>query len=117
MGSIEAQLDELGAGLDRYRYPNFAVDTAARVERLTLQRRDQVRAFILKYHDRILYGSDLSFDSETRHQETAAENWEAQYSLDWRYFLTDDAFDYHDHRVEGLNLPLPVLRKLLMLLG
>jgi hypothetical protein len=35
-------------------------------------------ASLLKYQDRILYGSDLSFDFETRHKETAAENWEAQ---------------------------------------
>lgn len=46
LDSMEPQLDELGERLDRY--PNFAVDTAARVERLTLQPRDQVRAFIFE---------------------------------------------------------------------
>jgi predicted TIM-barrel fold metal-dependent hydrolase len=110
LGSMEAQLDELGKRLDRY--PNFAVDTAARVERLALEPRDQVRAFILKYQDRILYGSDLSFDSEARHKHVTAETWERQYLLDWRYFSRDDTFDYHGHTVEGLNLPLPVLEKL-----
>jgi predicted TIM-barrel fold metal-dependent hydrolase len=110
LGSMETQLDELGKRLDRY--PNFAVDTAARVGRLTLASRDQVRAFILKYQDRILYGSDLSFDSEARHKNVTAETWERQYLLDWRYFSTDDTFDYHGHMVEGLNLSLPVLEKL-----
>jgi hypothetical protein len=38
--------------------------------------------------------------------------WERQYLLDWRYFSSDDMFDYHGHQVEGLNLPLPVLEKL-----
>ena len=41
------------------RYPNFAVDTAARVPYFMMQPRDKVRAFLIKYQDRILYGTDL----------------------------------------------------------
>ena len=44
--------------------------------------------------------------------ESAAHAWETTYALDWRYFATDDTFDYRGHTVEGLNLPLPVLKKL-----
>jgi hypothetical protein len=109
LGSMENQLDNLANRLDRY--PNFAVDTAARVRRLTMLPRDNVRAFILKYQDRILYGTDLHFDSGSTDQ-TASQTWENQYALDWHYFATDDTFEYQGRKVEGLNLPPLVLKKL-----
>jgi predicted TIM-barrel fold metal-dependent hydrolase len=102
-------LDDFAARLDTY--PNFVVDTAGRVRRLTFQPRDKVLAFILKYQDRILYGTDLHFSSGTT-DSAAAESWENQYALDWRYFATDDTFEYLGSKVEGLNLPRPVLKKL-----
>jgi predicted TIM-barrel fold metal-dependent hydrolase len=43
LGSMENELDDLATRLDQF--PNFAVDTAARVRRLTMQPRDKVRAF------------------------------------------------------------------------
>jgi predicted TIM-barrel fold metal-dependent hydrolase len=106
-GSMTEHLDDLGTRLDRY--PNFVVDTAARVQQLVVQPRDRVLAFILKYQDRILYGTDLRFEAGTG-QTTS--KWESEYALDWRYFATDDTFQYHGHTVEGLNLPRPVLQKL-----
>ena len=57
LGSMEDDLDGLGQRLDRY--PNFAVDTAARVVHLVVLPSDRVRNFILKYQDRIVYGTDL----------------------------------------------------------
>ncbi len=109
LGSLEAHLDDLGAVLDRC--PNFAVDTAARVPGLMRQPRDRVLAFILKYQDRILYGSDLHFDSEISDQ-AASQEWEKQYAAEWRYFGTNDSFEYRGYRVQGLNLPRAVLQKL-----
>ena len=40
------------------------------------------------------------------------ESWKKQYARDWRYFATDDTFEYLGHTVQGLNLPRPVLKKL-----
>src|SRR5262249_22521819 len=57
LGSMEADLDDLGRHLDRY--PNFAVDTAARMEYLMFGPTEKVREFLMKYQDRILYGTDL----------------------------------------------------------
>jgi len=108
-GSMEDNLDEVAVRLDRY--PNFAVDTAARVRWLVIQPRDRVRVFMLKYQDRILYGTDLHFYPGTTDQEIA-RIWDRQYTRDWRYFATDDSFEYQGHEVEGLNLPRPVLKKL-----
>lgn len=109
LGSMEDDLDQLGERLDRY--PNFAVDTAARVIHLVVQPRDKVRAFLLKYQDRILYGTDLGFEKDESAQD-AIKEWEDQFALDWRYFATGEVFDYSGHKVQGLELPQAVLRKL-----
>jgi len=108
-GSMEDHLDDLAARLDLQ--PNFAVDTAARVRKLVFQPREKVRAFILKYQDRILYGTDLHIYAGTT-DPSAVQSWEKQYARDWRYFATDDSFEYLGQRVEGLKLPRPVLKKL-----
>jgi len=44
--------------------------------------------------------------------QAASQSWEQQYALDWRYFATDDLFNYRGQKIEGLNLPRSVLRKL-----
>jgi len=109
LGSMETDLVALGALLDQN--PNFAVDTAARMVNLTIQPSESVRSFILKYQDRILYGTDLSF-VDARDDQDAAETWEHQYARDWRYLSTRDHFSYWGRKVEGLGLPDSVLRKL-----
>jgi predicted TIM-barrel fold metal-dependent hydrolase len=57
LGSVEFDVDELAKRFDKY--PNFAVDTAARINYLMGQQRGKVRAFLIKYQDRILYGTDM----------------------------------------------------------
>ena len=109
LGSMEDHLDELAARLDKY--PNFAVDTAARIRRLTFQPREKVRVFILKYQDRILYGTDLHVYAGNS-DPNVSRLWETQYARDWRYLATDDTFEYEGHTVEGLNLPQSVLKKI-----
>jgi predicted TIM-barrel fold metal-dependent hydrolase len=109
LGSMENDLGGLAERL--LKYPNFAVDTSARVPQLARQPRETVRAFFLKLQDRILYGSDLRFDSATT-AAAVAVTWENHYALDWRYFATRDAFQYMGQEVVGLGLPPSVLRKL-----
>ena len=58
LGSDEDDLDRLAKRLDAY--PNFAVDTAARVRYFARGDRDQVRQFLTRYQDRILYATDFS---------------------------------------------------------
>jgi predicted TIM-barrel fold metal-dependent hydrolase len=108
-GSLEDHLDELAARLDRY--PNFAVDTAARMPALVAQPRSKVRDFLLKYQDRILYGTDRQFYAANKDQ-AAAESWEEQYARDWRYLATSDKFKYLGHDVQGLGLPRSVLKEI-----
>lgn len=109
LGSMEVNLDGLGKRLDRY--PNFAVDVAPRTIYLTLQPRDKVRQFILKYQDRILYGTDLDFASG-QNAAAAESSWGKQYATDWAFFSSAATVTYQGRQVQGLALPPEVLRKL-----
>jgi predicted TIM-barrel fold metal-dependent hydrolase len=109
LGSMESDVDLVAQRLDRY--PNFAVDTAARVPHLTIQPRAKVRAFLIKYQDRVLYGTDTDIIRQTDVTPSIAD-WQKQLAEDWRYFATSDTFSYDGHMVQGLQLPRSVLRKL-----
>jgi predicted TIM-barrel fold metal-dependent hydrolase len=109
LGSMEGNLDEIGRHLDHY--PNFAVDTAARVVYLALQPRDKVRQFLTNYQDRVVYATDLGFYPPQKVEQSIPE-WQKRYATDWRFFSTDVIVDYQGHKVRGLKLPEKVLRKL-----
>jgi predicted TIM-barrel fold metal-dependent hydrolase len=76
LGSLETSLDELGKRLDRY--PNLAVDLAARTVYLAIQPHEKARQFLITYQDRILYGTDLGLYSR-QNTATAEKSWEKQY--------------------------------------
>jgi hypothetical protein len=109
LGSLETSLDEIARRFDRY--PNLAVDVAARTVYLTLQPREKARQFLIKYQDRILYGTDLGFYGR---QDTAntEKSWGKYYATDWAFFSSDKTVTYRGRQVHGLALPPPVLRKL-----
>ena len=109
LGSMEADVNEMAQRFDRY--PNFAVDTAARVPYFMLQPREKVRAFLIKYQDRILYATDLVVMPQDS-TEKALQEWTTTYERDWKFFATDQALEYKGHHAQGLRLPEPVLRKL-----
>jgi predicted TIM-barrel fold metal-dependent hydrolase len=109
LGSMEKDLDEIGRHFDRY--PNFAIDTAARMEYLMAAPPDKVRAFLIKYQDRVLYGTDLDLVA-TANVEESLKDWESTYARDWRFLATDDSFEYDGKQLKGLKLPDSVLRKL-----
>ncbi len=109
LGSMETDVDQIANRFDRY--PNFAVDTAARVHALVLQPRDKVRAFFIKYQDRILYGTDLDA-LPGENVDDALHKWEWGYAHDWKYFATDETMELEGRKVQGLKLPPEVLRKL-----
>ena len=109
LGSMETDVDQIARRFDRY--PNFAVDTAARVEYLMMQPRGKVRAFLIKYQDRVLYGTDLGLDADGD-TSAALKEWQEQYLRDWKYFATDGWVEYHGKKYQGLKLPEPVVHKI-----
>jgi predicted TIM-barrel fold metal-dependent hydrolase len=118
LASLEYDVDELAKRLDRY--PNLAVDLAARMVHLQIQPREKVRAFILKYQDRILYGTDLEFGRETGAADAdpapLLARLAATYESDAAWLATDRDVAVESARAgftsRGLALPGPVLRKL-----
>jgi predicted TIM-barrel fold metal-dependent hydrolase len=117
IGSLEYDVDEVAKRLDKY--PNFHVEVSARTRDLTRQPSDKVRAFFVKYQDRILYGVDQSWrpyrtpdvtPTDTDRAKFAA-TLEAQYRRDWAYYAGAGAIAYGGETVEGLALPQAVLDK------
>jgi predicted TIM-barrel fold metal-dependent hydrolase len=109
LGSMEKALDNIAAHFDRY--PNFAIDTAARMEYLMIAPHDQVRALLIKYQDRVLYGTDLDLIATANVQESL-EEWQSTYARDWKFLATDQSVEYQGRKIPGLNLPKQVLQKI-----
>lgn len=109
LGSMEVDVDQMAQRFDRY--PNFAVDTAARVPYFMLQPREKVRAFLIKYQDRVLYATDLEVQP-TYNTEKSLQEWNDTYRRDWIFFSSDRSVEYLGHSYQGLSLPPPVLRKI-----
>ena len=109
LGSMEKSLDNIADHLDRY--PNFAVDTAARMEYLMITPPEKVRAFLIKYQDRVLYGTDLDFLASADVHDVL-KDWQSTYVRDWKFLATDETVEYNGKQIRGLKLPAPVLHKI-----
>ena len=110
LGSLEWDVDVLAERLDRY--PNFAVDLAARVCHFQVQDKEKVRAFVLKYQDRILYATDLGVSGD--HFEDKRIWLENEWHSDWTYFATGEMMssDNVEGEFQGLDLDEKVLEKI-----
>ena len=110
---FEWSINEISRFLDRF--PRAVVDTAERMMYLqyhSSRDRQKVRNFIIKYQDRILYGTDLVQDTETDPDEfkkTVHNKW----LKDWKYLVTDDIMQSSefDGTFKGLALPGKVVEK------
>jgi predicted TIM-barrel fold metal-dependent hydrolase len=108
MGSMESDVDQIAERLDKY--PNFAVETGDRLYELMIQPREKVLAFLIKYQDRVLYGTDLILPRGAN--KGALDRWRATYARDWGLFATDETIELEGRKFRGLMLPESVLRKL-----
>ena len=110
LGSDEDDLTRLAKRLDAY--PNFAVDTAARVRYLAAGDRDQVREFLTRYQDRVLYATD--FVLRDRNPAAAARSLREKHDRDWAFFSGGEMMEYDGRSppTRGLALPEGVLRKI-----
>ena len=102
MGSNEEDLVALAKRLDAL--PNFAVDCASRVRVLQKQDPAMVRQFLLKYQDRVLYGTDSTVNA-TAEEARVAKSMDAVHEREWTFFAGDEAS-------KNMALPEPVLRKI-----
>jgi predicted TIM-barrel fold metal-dependent hydrolase len=135
-GNDAEDLDWVGAQLDAH--PNMLIDIAARVPEFGRDDPERVRAFFLRYEDRILFATDFSVAPV---QVAPAHTADATHSRmvlgsggsgpppteaeavdffrgHWRYFETDDRDIpsmtpiQGDWTLHGIHLPVEVLEKL-----
>jgi predicted TIM-barrel fold metal-dependent hydrolase len=115
--------DNVSRMLDKY--PNFYIDTAARVPEMGRHDAAKMRAFFEKYQDRILFGTDtgigatdddMMFGSNGALPPTRADE-ERFFKQTWRYFETNDKqFESPTPiqgrwKIDGIGLPDAILRK------
>lgn len=114
MASLEYDVERLGRFLERY--PNATVDLAARMSQVQYQSvrdRKKVRDFFIRYQDRLLYGTDLTFNPGDDAAEFRASA-DAVWRSDWRYLATDESqrVEMIHADVPGLALPREVIDKI-----
>jgi predicted TIM-barrel fold metal-dependent hydrolase len=114
LASLEWSADRIAEFLNRY--PNAAVDLAARLSHLQLQAsidRDKVRRFFIQFQDRLLYATDIACQGPQEDSACAAQAEQA-WRDDWRFLTSADTL----HSVEfgasfrGLALPRDVIDKI-----
>lgn len=111
LGSLEWSVDELAKRLDRF--PNMAVDMAARISHLQYQSRidrDKVRNFMIRYKDRLIYATDAGM-SAASDPEGTKKNLHGRWLADWKYLVTDDTMTSPqvNGSFQGLKLPKDVI--------
>ena len=114
LGSLEWNVDELAKRLDKF--PNLAVDISARICHLQYQSakdRERVRNFCLKYADRLLYGTDVTYNG-SNNPEGFKKNMHETWIDDWKYFTSNEVMTSNKFRgeFEGLQLPKEVVNKI-----
>ena len=107
------------------KYPNFYIDTAARVPEIGRHPVDRMRKFYEKYQDRILFGTDtdvgesqedMMYGSNGANPPTRADEVRF-FTQTWRYFETlDRQFESPTPiqgrwKIDGVGLPESILRK------
>jgi len=105
LGSMSHDVDEVARRLDAY--PNFYIETSARIKDMAAQPPEKVRDFIMRYRDRVMYGTDYN-------DGTVGDRLELSLQRHWTYFTGDESFffgnpDTWGVDTKGLDLPNDVL--------
>jgi predicted TIM-barrel fold metal-dependent hydrolase len=114
LASLEWNVERVADFLDRF--PEARVDVAARMVHLEYQAASEpqkVRRFLIRYQDRILYGSDAAYgpdDSDVAAVKSLHRDW----LEDWRFLATVELMHSQDFApaFHGLHLPREVIDKI-----
>jgi len=113
LASLEWNVTRIAHFLDRF--PQANVDVAARMSHLEYQatrNRKKVRQFLIRYQDRILYGTDMEVGPDET--ATVASDAHQTWVEDWRFLNTADEMHSteFEHAFRGLALPKAVVEKI-----
>lgn len=114
LASLEWDVDKVADFLERF--PTARVDLAARLVHLEYQasqNRAKVRRFLIRYQDRILYGSDDSYGPKDSDAATVADIHRGWLD-DWRFLATAEPMHSEDFAAgfRGLRVPREVIEKI-----
>jgi predicted TIM-barrel fold metal-dependent hydrolase len=105
----DEQLDYLMYVLETY--PNVHVDLAARFQQFHRMDREKLRGFMIKYADRILYGTDIGGQPRAGRYDQVAD----MYFRSFQLLETDKVIRggfFGQTETQGLALPVNVLKKI-----
>jgi predicted TIM-barrel fold metal-dependent hydrolase len=114
LASLEWDVARIARFLDQF--PNAVVDMSARtshLERQAVKSPQKVRAFLIRYQDRILYGSDNEYGPVEGDAAAITAVHEGWYS-DWRFLATDRRLHSPEFpfAYSGMHLPKTVVDKI-----
>ncbi|MFC2037109.1 amidohydrolase family protein [Chloroflexota bacterium] len=119
LGNYAENLVYVDACLDRF--PNFYVDTTARIGEIGRHPAEESRAFFIKHQDRVIFGTDLALGWDAFAEEDPADIASIKhfYEAHWRFFESGERqIEYPRFPVQGrwkvdaLGLPQAVVEKL-----
>ena len=114
LASLEWDVEKVADFLNRF--PSARVDVAARMVHLEYQgadERERVRQFLIRYQERILYGSDEAYGPDEGDAAAIAALHKAWLD-DWRFLVTDEVMHSEDFAASfrGLRLRRRVIDKI-----
>jgi predicted TIM-barrel fold metal-dependent hydrolase len=115
LASLEWDVDEIAKFLDKF--PRANVDVAARMSHLEHQAtkdREKVRDFLIRYQDRVLYGTDMEVGPGESDKASTATEAHKTWLEDWRFLNTSEPMHSTEFDAEfrGLGLPNSVVDKI-----
>jgi predicted TIM-barrel fold metal-dependent hydrolase len=114
LASSEYSIDEISHRLEQY--PNMNMDLAERVCHLqhqAIENHQKVYDFMIKYQDRLIYGSDMVFTDQKSEDEQLQE-LERRWLSQWQFFTQSDTQNTREVNgsFKGLGLPREVIDKI-----
>jgi len=115
LASLEWSVDEIAKRLEMF--PNLKIDMSARMAHLQYQSiRDfeKIRDFMVKYQDRIIYGTDITISKDEQSPESRMKALTDRWVSNWIYLATDSVQKIRNIEgdVKGLNLPKSIIDKI-----
>lgn len=116
LGSMEWSVDEIAKRMDQF--PNFNVDISARIGHLQYQALtdwEKVRNFMIKYQDRIMYGTDGAVHENNTDYIAVTNGLHDRWFEQWLFLATDSLMAVKNiggKSVKSLQLPCEVIDKI-----
>jgi predicted TIM-barrel fold metal-dependent hydrolase len=117
LGNYPENLAYVDACLDHY--PNLYVDTSARIGEIGRHPVQEVRSFLLKHQDRVIFGTDLTLGWNAFEKQEDQPKIKQFYDAHWCFFETGERqIEYPGYPIQGcwkvdaVSLPDGVLDKL-----